>query len=109
MGIIHDHSSQLNKFVGLSYHTIPVVNAIWKVKKHDQLVPQLQTWPHSSFTKHFRYLKWRYSPIEAVRKAYVRENPPEKLPYKVQYLHFRYPKLLVKVGLLEFPKLETWV
>ena len=22
--------------------------------------------------------------------AYVRENPPQKWPYKVQYLHFRY-------------------
>ena len=28
------------------------------------------------FTKHFRYLKCRCSPIHAVWKAYVRENPP---------------------------------
>ena len=27
--------------------------------------------------------------------AYVRENPPPKQPYKVQYLHFRYLKFLV--------------
>ena len=41
------------------------------------------------------YLKWTYSPIKAVCKAYVRENPSPKWPYKVQYLHFRYLKLLV--------------
>ena len=35
------------------------------------------------------------SPIYAACKAYVKENPPPKLPYKVQYLHFRYLKLLV--------------
>ena len=29
-------------------------------------------------TKHFRYLKWRYSPKKAECKAYVRENPPQK-------------------------------
>ena len=31
-------------------------------------------------------------------KAYVRETPPSKWPYKVQYLHFRYLKLLVTNG-----------
>ena len=46
-------------------------------------------------TRHFRYLKWRYSPIKAVCKAYVRENPSPKWPYEVQCLHFRYLKLLV--------------
>ena len=27
--------------------------------------------------------------------AYVSENPPQKYPYKVQYLQFRYLKFLV--------------
>ena len=30
-------------------------------------------------TKHFRYLKWRYSPIKFVCKAYVGENPSQKI------------------------------
>ena len=30
-------------------------------------------------TKHFRYQKWSYSPIQAVCKAHVRENPPTKI------------------------------
>ena len=34
-------------------------------------------------SKHFRYLKWRYLPVEAVCTAYVRENPSPKWPYKV--------------------------
>ena len=46
-------------------------------------------------TKFFRYLKWRYSPIEAVCKAYVRESPSPKQPCKVQYLQIRYLKFLV--------------
>ena len=33
--------------------------------------------------------------ISCMDTAYVRENPPPKWPYKVQYLHFRYLKLLV--------------
>ena len=32
-------------------------------------------------------LVWLHTEITG--KAYVRENPPPKLPYKVQYLHFR--------------------
>ena len=35
------------------------------------------------------------SPIQAVCKAYVREHPSPQWPYEVQYLHFRYLKLLV--------------
>ena len=31
-------------------------------------------------TKHFRYLKWRYSPKKAVCKAYVRESSSPKQP-----------------------------
>ena len=33
--------------------------------------------------------------ISCMDTAYVRENPPPKSPYKVQYLHFRYLKFLV--------------
>ena len=41
VGILHDHSSQLNKFVAFSHHTIPLMNAIWKVKNTISLLPQL--------------------------------------------------------------------
>lgn len=40
VGIIHDHSSQLNKLFAFSYHTIPLMNAIWKVKNTISLLPQ---------------------------------------------------------------------
>ena len=36
--------------------------------------------------------------ISCMDTAYVRENPPPKWPYKVQYLHFRYLKFLVNRG-----------
>ena len=44
--------------------------------------------------------KWRYPHrnISCMDTAYVRENPSPKWPYKVQYLHFRYLKLLVMIG-----------
>ena len=45
-------------------------------------------------TKHFRYLKWRYSPINAVCKAYVRGNPPQNSLIRFPYLHFRYFEIL---------------
>ncbi len=50
------------------------------------------------FTKKIRYLKWRYEThlfVHCISKAYVRENPARIQPYKVQYLHFGYLKLLV--------------
>ena len=50
------------------------------------------------FTKQIRYLKWRYEThlfVHCISKAYVRENPARIQPYKVQYLHFGYLKLLV--------------
>ena len=46
-------------------------------------------------TKHFRYLKWRNPHLY---KLYVRENPSSEWPYKVQYLHFRYLKLMVTLN-----------
>ena len=55
-------------------------------------------------TKHFTYLKWRYSPIWAICKAYVREEPPPKWPYKVHYLHFRFLIFLVNSELSLLPK-----
>ena len=47
--------------------------------------------------KDFRYLKlkWRYSPIKAVCKAYGRESTSTRQPHKVQYRHFRFLKPLV--------------
>ena len=58
-----------------------------------------ESWRNFLITKHFRYLKWRYSTTEAVFEAYVRENPPSKLPYKAQdSCMFWHLKLLVISG-----------
>ena len=41
--------------------------------------------------------------------AYVRENPPSKQPYKDQYLHSRYLKVLVSICLRKFQHTPgTW-
>ena len=36
--------------------------------------------------------------ISCMDTTYVRETPPTKQPYKIQYLHFRYLKCLVHLG-----------
>ena len=47
--------------------------------------------PNISGTYNGRILTY----ISCMDTAYVRKHPPPKEPYKVQYLHFRYLKLLV--------------
>ena len=51
-------------------------------------------------TNMFSYMKWRNSPILAVRKTYVRESLPLKTAYKVQYLQIRYLNPLVTLYVL---------
>ena len=47
------------------------------------------------------------SSIQAVCRGFVRETPLSKLPYKVQYLDFRYLKLLVMRD-VRLAKEPTW-
>ena len=84
----------------------PVISSIWRITwgirsarcHHIAKAGQFETQGHTSWlpcrdggqlpavffglldslTKHFRYLKWRYSPMQAVCKAYVRGNLPPK-------------------------------
>lgn len=47
-------------------------------------------------TKNLRYLRWRYSPTKAIYiKLMQGKPPPQKYPYKVPYVRFRYLKCSV--------------
>ena len=59
------------------------------------------TWPLKK-NKTTRYQTFQVSKME------VRENPPKKYSYKVQYLHFRYLKLLVRQGTNPFGGSSCW-